>query len=94
MRNRKKESNGSVKPPTSDAQKKEKLSTEAKAVKLKEILARAASRSNEEAQEAAEEQSVRDRLDARGNAAENNDEEEKDLLEKIQRTYEKYLAKK
>ena len=71
---------------------KEKLTTEAKAAKLKEILTRAARRSNEEADEAAEEQRVQDRLNATGEGGE-NDEEEKDLLEKIQRTYEKYLAK-
>lgn len=71
---------------------KEKLTTEAKAAKLKEILTRAARRSNEEADEAAEEQRVQDRLEATGEGGE-NDEEEKDLLEKIQRTYEKYLAK-
>ena len=75
MQNRKKERGGSSKVSAKD---KEKLSTQAKAAKLQEILERAARRSNQEANEAAEEQKVQERLNK-----ETNDEEEKDLLEKI-----------
>ena len=94
MRNRKSEGGTSSSKSSkvmNGTSNKEKLSTEAKAARLKEILERAARRSNEEAQEAAEEQRSQERIEKRGGA---NDEEEKDLLEKIQRTYEKYLAKK
>ena len=55
MKNRKNENGGVSKPQKSSLNNKEKLSTEAKAARLKEILHRAARRSNEEAQEAAEE---------------------------------------
>lgn len=64
------------------------LSTETKAAKLQEILSRAARRNQEDAMQADAEQKTRDRLDKA------DDDEEKDLLEKIQRTYEKYLDKK
>jgi len=60
------------------------LSTEAKAERLREILERAARRSNEDAERAQQEQLQQDRSEAQT-------EEEKDLLQKIQRTYEKYL---
>ena len=56
MQNRKKERGGSSK--VSSTKDKEKLSTQAKAAKLQEILERAARRSNQEANEAAEEQKV------------------------------------
>ena len=68
--------------------KSSSLSKEAKAAKLQEILARAARRNHEDAQQADAEQKVKDRLDQA------DDDEERDLLNKIQRTYEKYLDKK
>ena len=64
------------------------LTTEAKAARLREILDRVARRENEDAERANEAQKVKDRLD------EAEDDKERDLLEKIQRTYAKYLDKK
>lgn len=66
------------------------MTTEMKAAKLQEILKRAAKRQNQDADEAHKEQQVKDRLNKVREGAEDG-EEEKDLLEKIQRTYEKYL---
>ena len=69
---------------------KSSLTPQAKAAKLDEILRRAARRQQEDEQAAMDDPlfKMEDRL------ANADNEEEKDLLEKIQSTYEKYLEKK